>query len=248
MRRLLPAIALASSLALLAFLPGVAAAHEITVLPVGSGELDAGTAEPARLIHATLDGAEDELVVTARSTGAPIEVLLLVPAREPELDATGGALPRLSLEPAGDAGLVEEGDERIADEGTAVEYRVVGSRTIAVPAGTSLTLRVARGTEPTRAALRIGPPSSFEAADIERTPRALGRLRIWDNTPAPSSDYVLPTPKTQSRRFVAWYGAGIALLGVLIGAWWVWAGRRRSRERGAERAAAEHATGEYRGD
>jgi hypothetical protein len=210
------------------------------VLPVGGAELDAGLGDPARLIHATLDAPGDTLTVTATSSGAPLELLLLVPIQKPEAGYDAGELPRSDVKPASTAREPEEAsDRRVIDEATAVEYRVIGSQLLSPRAGAPLAITVSRGSEPTRVALRVGAPTSFEAAEIERTPRALVRLRAWADTPAPSAKVDRTPAKTTSRPVVAIYGAGVALLGVLIATWWVWAGRRRSRVRGAERAAEE---------
>ena len=220
--------------------PASAAAHELVVLPVGAGEIDAGLADPARLIHATLDKPGDTLVVTVRSSGAPLELLLLMPDRRPESKLDGEALPQLEWAAAPGQSVIEgEPRRELVDEATAVEYGVLSSETLALEEGAPVTVTIRRGTQPARVALRVGAATSFEAADVERTPRTLVKLRAWVETPAPSAEVDRTPVKTTSRPVVAIYGAGVALLGVLIAAWWVWSGRRRSRERGAERAAEE---------
>lgn len=240
-----PALLLLVLLAACLLVPASASAHELTVLEVGSGELDAGLGDPARLVHATLDAAGDQLVVTVRGSGAPLELLVLTPDRRPERTQSIAELPSLAVT----GGTVEfeaaapADRETIVDEGTAVEYRVLGTAAVAVPAGSRLRLAIRRGSQPARVALRVGPPTSFEAADVERTPRTLLKLRAWVETPAPSAPIDRTPAKTTSRPVVAWYGAGVALLGMLIAAWWVRSGRSRSRERGVERAAEERAVG-----
>ncbi len=242
MRRFLP-LSVPISL-LVAACPAVARAHELQVVPVGSAELDAGRGDPARLVHATLDEPGDELVVTLRATGAPLELLLLVPDRRPERGFGAGELPTLSVGPAAGGtpiavGGPEGGSEGgLVDEATALEYRVFESRTLGPPSGTPVRVRVRRGSEPSRVALRVGVPGSFEAANVENTPRNLVRVRAWSETPAPSARMDRTPAETTSRPVAAWFGAGIALAGVLVAAWWVGAGHRRSRIRGAERRGA----------
>lgn len=238
MRR--PALPLLALLLACLLAPGAALAHDLLVVPVGSGEIDAGLADPAKLIHATLDEPGDSLTVTVRSTGSPIELLLLVPDRKPESTYEGDELSTMVVQPLTAPGSAELGSTaRVTDEATSIEYRVIGEQTTATREGVPMTVTVRRGTEPTRVALRVGAPTSFEAADFERTPRTVVRVRGWAETPAPSAKVDRTPAKTTSRPLVAIFGAGIALLGVLIATWWVWAGRRRSRERGAERAAEE---------
>ncbi|MCW2920724.1 MAG: hypothetical protein JWL76_598 [Thermoleophilia bacterium] len=220
--------------------PAGALAHELLVAPVGSAEIDAGLADPARLVHATLDQPGDTLVVTVTSTGTPLELLLLVPDRTPERAFRGDDLPRIDLAPANTPGEAQSsGGTEAVDEATAVDYRVIDAATIAPRDGTKLTITVRRGDQPARVALRVGAPTSFEAADFERTPRTIVQLRGWAETPAPSAKLDRTPAKTASRPVVAIFGAGVALLGVLIAVWWVYSGRRRSRERGVERAAEE---------
>ncbi len=238
-RLALPLLAAVFAACLLA--PASASSHELLVLPVGSGELDAGLGDPARLIHGTLDQPEDALVVTVRATGTPLELLLLTPERRPERTLSDDELPSMTVTGPGveldEAAASDLGT--VIDEGTAVEYRVLVTTTAAARAGAALTITIRRGDEPARVALRVGPPTSFEAANVDQTPRALVNLRAWVETPAPSAAFDREPPKTTARPIVALYGAGIALLGILLGVWWVWSGRRRSRERGAERAAEE---------
>lgn len=235
------ALTLLATAGLCLIAPAAASSHELLVLPVGSGDLDAGLGDPARLIHATLDQPGDELVVTVRTTGTPLELLLLTPDRRPERIQSTGDLPSLIVTGA-NARLDESSDadrSTIVDEGTAVEYRVLDATGAAARAGTILRITVRRGDEPARVALRVGAPTSFEAANVDQTPRALAKLRAWADTPAPSARFERTPPKSTARPIVAIYGAGIALLGVLLGVWWVRSGRRRSHERGAERAAEE---------
>ena len=239
-----PALSLLALLVACLLAPAAASAHELLVLPVGSGELDAGLADPARLVHATLDAPADELVVTVRASGSPLELLLLVPDRRPERTQSGEERPTLTVTGAG-AGIdttTPERRETLVDEGTAVAYRVIGTTTAAVAAGTRLRIVIRRGSEPARVAVRGGGPPTVDAPDTESTPRPRVHPRGWVETPAPSAKVDRSPPKTTSRPIVAIYGAGIALLGVLLGVWWVWSGRRRSRERGAERAADERRT------
>lgn len=234
---LLPALIVACLLA-----PAPAVAHELVVVPVGSAELDAGQGDPARLVHATLDAPGDELVVTVRATGTPLELLLLVPDRRPETALVEGELPSMDVvttpPPAG-GGEQAPADANLVDEATAIEYRAIAEQSIVASQGAKVRITVRRGSSPVRVALRVGAPTSFEAADVERTPKTLVKVRGWVETPAPSAKVDRTPAKTASRPVVAIYGAGVALLGVLLAIWWVWAGRRRSRERGAERAAKE---------
>lgn len=225
--------------ALVLVLPDAVLAHEIVVLPVGTGEIDAGLGDPARLFHATLDEPGDELVVTVRTTGSPLELVLLVPDRAPERGYGSGAkLPTIAVTPRGAAEIGNfggGGEDEVVDEGTALGYRVVREANVAAREGTLVTVQIRRGIEPTRVALRVGAPTSFEAADVERTPRTLVRLRAWYDTPPPSATVDAARGSSPPSSLVAWYGAGVSLLGVLIAVWWVRSGRRRSRERGLER-------------
>jgi len=237
-------IALSACATLLLFTGAVASAHELQVLDVGGADIDAGTGDPARLVHATLAEPDDELVVTVRATGAPIELQLLVPGRAPELDASGSERPTITLEPAGAASVRRlqpiDDDGTITDAATGVRYLPIAVATLEQVTPAEVTVRVARGSVPTRVALRVGLPTTFEATNVERAPRTFAQLRGWNELTAPGVRIdPASRPKPLDRLLVAWFGAGIALLGVAIAAWWVRSGRTRSRERGTERAIEE---------
>lgn len=235
MRRL--AAIIAPALASLAAVATPATAHELQALAPGPARLDLGTANPARLVHATLLEPADQLRVAVTPVTGPIEVELLVPDRPPEQDRSGGALPRLQSVDLAEGHVTALDEPRpIRDDATGFGYLVVASAE--VPLGDeAVELTVERGGEPTRVALRVGPPSAaFRSNDAERTPRALVLTRGWFETePAGASD--LPAAdRTAPERTVAWFGLGIAAAGLLVAAWWVARGRATSRRRGAERA------------
>lgn len=217
-----------------------ATAHELQVVAPGSVRLDAGTAAPARLVHATLLDPGDRLVVTVAASDAPVEALLLVPDRRPERGRAGDALPAMQVPDAAEASVVVlEEPRRVRDEATGFDYLVLA--TVDVPRSTEVaTVTVARGSEPTRVALRVGRPGApFRSSDPERTPRGLILARGWVETePAGAGD--LPEGwSTAPGRTVAWFAAALAAAGLLVAAWWVARGRAASRRRGVERAVEE---------
>lgn len=238
MPRLAPILSLLAA-AFLTAVPGVHA-HDLQVLTPGPAELDAGTAVPARLLHATLLDPRDRLEVTVRATGSTIEALVLVPDRAPERDRSGDQVPRVQVSGASQARTVLlETPRRVRDDATGFEYLVIATVTVPrtdVPA----VIGVTRGSEPTRVALRVGPPDApFTARDPERTPRALILARGWVETaPAGAGDLPDPVRPTPDRTGV-WFALALAAAGLLVAAWWVARGRATSRRRGAERAAEE---------
>jgi hypothetical protein len=196
--------------------------------------LDVGTAEPARLVHATLVNADDQLVVTATPSGGAVEAALFVPDRDPERDLRGADLPSLRIDGGAPISLNTDG-QPLVDDATGFAYRELG-RVPLDAAGGKPRIVVARGDEPVRVALRIGMPTSFAATDVERTPRTFAQARAWFETPAPGAD--VPKPPTVdrgTRTAIAWFGAALALSGVGVAAWWLRSGRSTARRRGIER-------------
>jgi hypothetical protein len=231
--RCLPVITMLLVVACLAAAPG-SAAHELQASPPGPVELDAGTAEPARLVHATLVDAGDQLVVTATPTGGAVEAVLLVPDRDPERDLRGGDLPSMRIDGGMPVAVTTDG-EPLVDEATGFVYRELGRIPLDAADG-KVRIVVARGDEPLRIALRVGMPTSFAATDVDRTPRTFAQSRAWFETPAPGAD--VPKPPTVdrgARTAIAWFGAALALSGVGVAAWWLRSGRSTARRRGIER-------------
>ncbi|MCB0879584.1 MAG: hypothetical protein KDC46_11485 [Thermoleophilia bacterium] len=249
-RRLLVLIA---ALALLLAAPALALAHQLLVLDAGSGEIDAGTAEPARLIHSVLLDEGDTLTVTARPTSNAAEAVLYVPDQKPERGYDAAQLPALSWTDRGSAaaeahastpattrsgtGPSESADDPVVDEATGIAYREI--KRIPLESGATATITVRRGTKPARIALRVGPPTTFAADDLEQTPKLALDARLWADTPLPGTKAAAARDADSADARYAWYGAGIALIGVLVAIWWVLAGRRASRRRGAEKARQE---------
>lgn len=227
-----PALLLASLLLVLAA-PAGAHAHQLTVLPAGSAQLDLGTVSQARLLHVTLEQPSDALEVGVRVDATPLEALLLVPDVTPERDARGAELP--TARGADFAPVTER--TVLTDESTGVRYRVAAEVQL-LPRSAARgprTLTIARGDEPTRAALLVRDPDApFAALDLERTPRALLGVRAWQDTPAAGAK-VPPRPEPTGSTALAWYAAGLALLATLTAIWWIRSGRASARARGVER-------------
>lgn len=219
------------SLLAMAIAPSSAAAHEPQVFDPGPVELDLGRPLRARLLHVTLVGPQQELVVHLAGDGARVQ--LLVPDREPERSAAAVDLPRMRIGP----GLIDAGEPvRVVDEVTGVAYRRIAATTV----GGDTIVRVKRGAQSTRAALLVAATDeTFATNDPRRIPRTLLHLRQWAETPATGS----PTAARQRAGrggtppspYVAWFGAGIALAALLVTTWWVRRGRSSARRRGVER-------------
>lgn len=214
-----------------------AAAHQLEHVDPSSTPIDLGTADPARLIHTTLVKPVDTLVVKLITSSEPTELIMYVPDAKPERTREAADLPSITATWDG-GGMVSSQDaatDPITDAATAISYLELARTPITAPAGTAVTVTVTRGAKPSRVALRVGPRSPFGAEDYERTPRTLTEVRIWNATPPPG------TPRPASRavdpnRAVAWFGAGVALVGVLVAIWWIRSGKIASRRRGVERA------------
>lgn len=245
MRRLpvtLPIMLLAACLLAAIGAPS-AAAHQLQYIEAGSTTIDLGTADPARLIHATLVSADDKLSFTVRSTSEPVDVILYVPDVKPENTRTPVNLPTIFVTwPGGGAQSSRaEPSDPVVDAATGITYLELVRVPIAAPAGTTATITVRRGAEPARVALRVGPPSPFGAEDFEQTPRALTKVRLWNASP-PAGTEGARKHTAEPNRAVAWFGTGIATSGVLVAIWWVLRGRATSRHRGVERAIERAAT------
>lgn len=235
MRRLALTLAALASILVAAAAP--VAAHELQLVPPGPAELDVGTADPARLLHATLLEPADRLQVGVLASTGPVEALLLVPDREPERGRAAAAAPTIRVDGAARSRVeVLDTHEEVRDEATGFEYLVLA--TVAIPRSDEpASVVVTRGAEPTRIALRVGPTDApFTSTDPERTPRALILTRGWIETePAGAAD--LPAPnRSEPDRSVAWFGLALAAAGILVAIWWVARGRATSRRRGVERA------------
>jgi hypothetical protein len=229
--RRLPVIAIVVAFAA-AFAPTPALAHEISVLAPGSASIDAGDGSTARLIHATLLDPGDTLRVTVHAGAAGVDTMLLVPNAGPEQLASRHALPDM---PADE--LVPITDETPTDDSTHIEYRALVEASIA---STTRTIVVSRGSVPTRVALLVRPSSDtrFRADHPSRTPKTLLRLQQWAATPAAAARNH-DAGSASHATFRAWYAAALAVIALLVAAWWVRTGKRRSRERGVERARGE---------
>jgi hypothetical protein len=229
---------------LLAVAAPTAAAHELQVLDAGSAEVDAGMADPARLIHAVLVQADDELVVSVTPGEQPLEAELLLPDRKPESHADAAAWPRIELRWRGGGSLVaiprDVIRELVVDAATGIPY--VQQATVPIPSGRGpVDVVVRRGDAPSRVALRVGAPAPFAASDPERTPRMTIRSRLWAETPPPGTRASEPRRvdgATVDRRFAVG-GAVIALAGVLIAAWWMRRGGATARRRGLGRTSED---------
>lgn len=225
---------LTTLLATLALLAAPAAnAHELQVLAPGTAQLDLGSVSQPRLVHGTLQGASDELLLTLTGANRPLEVLVLVPDALPER-AAGGA-PELSL-----AATERVDRAQVTDEITGIDYLVVARHRLAADGPTGPTrLVVRRGEAPTRVAVLVADPDApFAASDPERTPTTMLRLRAWAETPPAGTRSETPR-EADVIVGAAWYGGGIALLALLTAVWWVRSGRARARLEGAARAARE---------
>lgn len=217
--------------------PGAAVAHQLQVLDPGPGGLDAGQAVPARLIHATLDGAGDSLRVAVTPGDVPLAATLLVPARPPERDLDGADLP--ALESTWELPVTSVDGAATTDEMTGIEYVPVAAIDLAAATGEG-ELVVERGGAPVRVALLVGSPDlEFAAVDADQTPRAAVDTRLWAETPPAGSPQERSRVRATPDRRYALYGAGLALTGVLVAVWWIRSGRDRSRRSGLERAARE---------
>lgn len=229
--------------ALTTFVPLVQA-HELSVSQPGTVELDLGTADPARLMHATLVAPGDTLTTRVQPTGSPLEVLLLVPDEQPERAVADDELPSLQVRGAGRSAVVRAVDRsRVTDEATGIHYRVIATSMIVSDGSRGArpaTIVVRRGDAPTRVALRVGSADVFQTADPERTPRTVARARAWLETPAVGS---VPAPRTPPGTTAdvsrAVWGGALAMSAVILAIWWVRIGRRRSRVRGVERQRDE---------
>ncbi|MCW2923685.1 MAG: hypothetical protein JWM98_1089 [Thermoleophilia bacterium] len=224
-------------------LPGVALAHSLYVAPPGSLQLDLGTGQQSRLVHATLLGSGDTIDAQLSTDGGIAQdVTLLVPASLPEGDAARRDLPRAERRVGDRVEPVQRIDEtrRWTDRTTGVAYRAIGrlrigrTRGDAQPRVTS-TIHVERGATPTRVALLVEVGNHpFRAEDVRATPRALLGVRAWAESPAAGARHV-PSRDGHDRglqRFV-WIPVSLGGLAVALAAWWISAGWRRSRERGA---------------
>jgi hypothetical protein len=214
-----------------------ASAHQLQHVEADSATLDLGTADPARLIHTTLVSPTDKLVVKITMTSEPVEAIMYVPDAEPEQDRPAADLPTITATwPGGGVMTAQDGsNEPVTDAATAISYLELVRAPIAADPGTTATITIRRGAEPTRVALRIGPASPFGAEDFERTPRTLTGVRIWNATPPPGSKSA-QAKAADPNSAIAWFGAGIAIAGVLVAIWWIATGRAASRRRGVERA------------
>lgn len=229
MRRLL-----APSLLVLALLlaPGAATAHELSVSVPGSVAIDLGTVTNVRLLHATLVDAGDtiELALDA-GTGRDLELLLLVPDDGAEGQARPAEMPTIA------GGDLDRTPESIEDEVTGLRYLVLERR--ALEDGPQ-ELTVARGSAPTRVALRVAPAGEeFVTQDPRRTPRALVRTRAWFEAPAPGARQVerrIPEEDPGARRIRIWVPAAFGVLAILLAGWWLRSGWRSARTRGVERS------------
>ncbi len=220
----------------LLFLPAIASAHQLVVID-GPGVIDAGTGEPARLIHAMLTKHGDELQVTVRPTAGASEAVLYVPDQRPERAFDNDEIPQLALGPST---ITTNVGERVVDDATNVAYREIGR--VALPAkGGAATIAVRRGSVPSRVALRVGPPTPFAADDVDATPRALQQVVSWANNPPAGSvaAKAKASDAARSRHRFAWGGALIALIAVGSVVWWLVRGWHAARRRGVERAVSE---------
>ncbi|MCW2926507.1 MAG: hypothetical protein JWM86_475 [Thermoleophilia bacterium] len=196
-----------------------AAAHELSVTPPGPVRLDLGTGDPVRLVHATL-GAGEELIATIRVPAESVQ----------EWKVQTLALTR----PGTDS------DDQLVDDATTVEYRILREVPLASYAERAgvRTITVSPGDEP-GVALRVAPAGApFTSEGLARAPRSLVRLRAWVEASTPAT-VDTPAERRDARaaaRRMGQAGLGIALVGVLVAAWWVLRGRTRSRVRGVERA------------
>jgi hypothetical protein len=221
---------LALGLSLLVVPP--ACAHQLVVLD-GAGEIDAGTGEPARLVHALLATAGDTLTVTVQPKVGAMEAVLYVPDQAPERDLDGRAWPSLELRRTGSGAVTateDPGSELVVDDATGIAYREVAR--VPVPrSGPAATIVVHRGAVPARVALRVGQPTPFTTEDADSAPHALQDALRWADTPPPGSHAAKEKARKADRSRVrfAWGGVAITLVALLIAAWWVVRGRRASR-------------------
>lgn len=214
---------------------GSSAAHELVVADPGPVSVDLADASSSRLIHATLESATDTMQVRVAPTGT-VEALLLVPVFDPEGSAEESDLPTARAEAGGRSRAFEPpvSDEVLLDDTTNVEYRVLGTTRIHARS----VVRV-ETDHPTRAALLVrSPDEPFVTDDPDRVQRTLVKLRAWTEVSATGTRRA-PRPPVSDGRAPAIFAAAIAVVALLLAAWWVRSGRMDSRRRGVERADAE---------
>jgi len=213
---------------------GIASAHELTVSAPGPVEVDLGDGSRARLVHATLTAGGDTLRAhVAPGDGTDLEALLLVPVFEPERSASRSELPRAhALVTGATRQFNRVTDEQVLlDDITSVEYRVLG--TVRVDAAAEL---VVESSEPTRVALLVRHrDDAFVTEDPKRLQRTLVKLRAWTEVSA-TGQRRTPAKPISDGRGPAIYAAGLAVVALLLAAWWVRSGRTTSRRRGVERS------------
>jgi len=237
-------LATLACVALLVAVSSTATAHTLVVAQPGDARIDLGDLSDlprgGKLVHATLDAADDELVLTFMPAATATSIELLAPESKPEREQSIKQRPHLEAA-QGLAEITRVNDARQEDDVTALTYAVFARSTIRTVPGVSsadpVELRITRGSAPSRVAVRVVPNAGadFVTDDAQDVPKSIALARGWFVTRPEHA----PRTKVRAERNLnqyVWVPALIALtmLGCMV--WWVRRGRTQSRVRGIERA------------